>query len=55
MTKKNALLEEDTLAKIQEERYVKPVKQKGRRSIFYLTVVVLITLSVLFSLLRYLG
>lgn len=51
--KKNELLEKDTLSKIQEERYVKPEQKKGRRSIFYLTVIFLVTLSVVFSLLRH--
>lgn len=53
MTKKNPLLEEEILSNIQEARYVEPKKEKQRRSIFYLVVITLVTLAVLFSLLKY--
>lgn len=54
MTKKNPLLEDEILKDIQEARYVEPKKEKHKRSIFYLAVIFLVTLAVVFSLLRYL-
>lgn len=53
MSKKNPLLSQDIDDKIGDARYIKPEKKDNRRSIFYLTVVFLVTLSVVFSLLRY--
>ncbi|MGT2911798.1 hypothetical protein ACVR1I_08835 [Streptococcus cameli] len=53
MTKRNELLEKDISEKISNARYVKPEKKNNRRPIFYLTVVLLVTISVVFSLMRY--
>lgn len=52
--KKNSLLEEDIRKQIEEVRYQAPKEQKDRRSLFYLIVIFLVTLAVVFSLLRYL-
>ncbi|MBM7636162.1 hypothetical protein [Streptococcus saliviloxodontae] len=54
MSKKNELLEQDILEKIDKARYEKPEKEKNRHSIFYLVVVTLVTLAVVYSLVRYL-
>lgn len=54
MSKHNELLEEDIQSRIEEVRYEKSEKEPTKQSLFYLIVVVLVTLSVLFSLLRYL-
>ncbi|MBM7643493.1 hypothetical protein [Streptococcus loxodontisalivarius] len=54
MAKKNELLDKDILEKIDNARYEKPEKEKNRQSIFYLTIVALVTLAVVYSLLRYL-
>lgn len=54
MPKKNELLESDIQERISEARYQKGDEEKSKQSIFYLIVVVLVTLSVLFPLLRYL-
>ncbi len=54
MTKENPLLKEDIEKRIQDSRYEKGEEEKSRRSIFYLVIVCLVTLSVVLSLLRYL-
>ncbi|MCU0081821.1 hypothetical protein [Streptococcus danieliae] len=54
MTKENPLLNQDIEQRIQQARYQKGETEKSKRSIFYLTLVCLVTLSVLLSLLRYL-
>ena len=54
MTKRNELLEDDIHERISAVRYEKSEKEKTKQSPFYLLVVILVTLSVLFSLLRYL-
>lgn len=52
MTKKNQLLEDDIHQQIQEARYVEPKSEKKGRSLFYKIIIFLMTLAVLFSLLR---
>ena len=54
MADRNTLLDEDIQKRIKEIRYEKPNEVKNRKSIFYIIVVVLVTLSVLLSLFRYL-
>ena len=54
MTDRNKLLDEDIHKRIKEIRYEKPDEVKNRKSIFYIIVVVLVTISVLISLFRYL-
>lgn len=54
MSKKNELLDQDILQRIEDARFEKGDKEKQKRSIFYVTIVILVTLSVIFSLLRYL-
>lgn len=53
LMKKNELLEQDIIDKIEDARYVKPEKKNNRHSLFYLIVVFLVTVSVIFSLLRF--
>lgn len=55
MPQKNTLLEEVIQKEIQEARYVEPKAEKKRGNWFYKLVVLLVTIAVLFSLLRYLG
>lgn len=55
MTKENPLLNEDIEKRIQDVRYEKGESEKSRRSMFYIVIVCLVTLSVILSLLRYLG
>lgn len=54
MGKENPLLSEDIEKRIQDARYEKGETEKSKRSIFYLVIVCLVTLSVVLSLLRYL-
>lgn len=54
MAKENPLLKQDIEQRIQDSRYEKGETEKSRRSIFYLVIVFLVTLSVVLSLLRYL-
>ena len=54
MADRNTLLDEDIQKRIKEIRYEKPNEVKNRKSIFYIIVGVLVTLSVLLSLFRYL-
>lgn len=54
MADRNTLLDEDIQKRIKEIRYEKPNEVKNRKSIFYIIVIVLVTLSVLISLFRYL-
>lgn len=54
MAKKNELLEKDIQDRLEDLKYEKPEKTKNRQSIFYIMVVILVTLSVIMSLLRYL-
>ncbi|HFI0306854.1 TPA: hypothetical protein ACGOVM_001959 [Streptococcus suis] len=54
MTKKNPLLEDDIHRRITEARYEEPVKDGQTISLFYKIIVTLVTLAVLFSLVRYL-
>lgn len=54
MPRKNELLDKDIEDRINQARYEKGDTEESKHSIFYLIVVVLVTLSVLFSLLRYL-
>lgn len=53
MVEKNELLEKAIKERIEQARYEKSKPEKKRRSIFYLIIVLLVTLSVFFSLLRY--
>ncbi|HEM2803181.1 TPA: hypothetical protein U2D59_000734 [Streptococcus suis] len=52
MTKKNQLLEDEITQQIQEARYVEPKPDKKRRGFFYKTIIFLVTLAILYSLLR---
>ncbi|HEL1614103.1 hypothetical protein J5571_04600 [Streptococcus suis] len=52
MTKKNQLLEDEITQQIQEARYVEPKPDKKRRGLFYKTIIFLVTLAILYSLLR---
>ncbi|HEM6088435.1 TPA: hypothetical protein U2D04_000871 [Streptococcus suis] len=52
MTNKNQLLEDEISQQIKEARYVEPKSEKKGRSLFYKTIIFLVTLAVLFSLLR---
>ncbi|HFH9836906.1 TPA: hypothetical protein ACGOVD_000391 [Streptococcus suis] len=53
MSKKNSLLEEEIHQSIEKARYVEPEKEKEKKPIFYLIIVGLVTVAVIFSLLRY--
>ncbi|AGM98258.1 hypothetical protein [Streptococcus iniae] len=54
MTKRNELLDKDIQERIDNARFEKGDEEKNKQSLFYLIVVVLVTLSVLFPLLRHL-
>ena len=54
MTKKNELLDQDIEKRIEDARYEKGDTEKNTKSIFYIIIVCLVTLSVILSLLRYL-
>ncbi|MTB57702.1 hypothetical protein [Streptococcus uberis] len=52
MPKKNDLLDKDIQSKMADLRYQKPAKKEQKRSIFYTTVIVLVTLAAMSSLIR---
>lgn len=52
MPKKNDLLDKDIQSKMADLRYQKPSKKEQKRSIFYTTVIVLVTLAAMSSLIR---
>lgn len=52
MTKRNELLEKDISQQIEGVRYIEPKSEKPKRNWLYLILVFLVTLAVLFSLLR---
>lgn len=54
MTDRNELLDKDIQERIKKIRYEKPDEVKTRKPTFYIIVVILVTVSVLLSLLRYL-
>ncbi|MDY3024243.1 hypothetical protein ACMZ62_07840 [Streptococcus pluranimalium] len=54
MAKKNPLLEEDINKRIDQVRYEEPDNEDRSVSLFYKIIVTLVTLAVLFSLIRYL-
>ncbi|MBF0778466.1 hypothetical protein [Streptococcus cuniculi] len=55
MSKRNELLEADIKERIEEVRYERGEKEAPKQSLFYLIIVLLVTLSILFSLLRFVG
>ncbi|HEL1611980.1 TPA: hypothetical protein TXL52_000009 [Streptococcus suis] len=55
MAKDNQLLKNDIEERIQRARYVEPTKEKKRKPILYILLILVMTLAVLFSLLSQLS
>ncbi|WP_161941127.1 hypothetical protein [Streptococcus suis] len=55
MAKENQLLKNDIDERIQRARYVEPTKEKKRKPILYIILILVMTLAVLFSLLSQLS
>ncbi|UUM58287.1 hypothetical protein [Streptococcus suis] len=51
MAKENPLLKKDIESRIQNARYVEPKKEKKRKPLVYIILIIIMTLAVLFSLL----